>query len=185
METNLQKVVFLRPLAAVINDSVKYVAEIRWQNEPRRQDYAGATSRRQPTADAGGHHEPKPAVTEITAAKEEESSLNGGLLTRGKSASVEVPYSANAPALSGAVTKTVERSAFKAPEIPGEEISEASAMGSPFQISNDPTHCSGPTRRIFFSGRLRRSHAGKLATTRIPFIRPWVRSVINERKQAM
>ena len=144
METNLQKVVFLRPLAAVINDSVKCVAEIRWQNEPRRQDYAGATSRRQPTADAGGHHEPKPAVTEITAAKEEESSLNGGLLTRGKSASVEVPYSANAPALSGAVTKAVERSAFEAPEIPGEERSEASAMGSPFQISNDPTHCSGP-----------------------------------------
>ena len=54
VETNLQKVVFLRPLAAVINDSVKCVAEIRWQNEPRRQDYAGATSRRQPTADAGG-----------------------------------------------------------------------------------------------------------------------------------
>ena len=80
VEENLQKVVFLRPLAAVISDSVRYVAEIRWQNEPRRQYHAGATTIyyaganacRQATAgtsapEAGDHHHQTAAVTENTA----------------------------------------------------------------------------------------------------------------------
>ena len=80
VEENLQKVVFLRPLAAVSSDSVRYVAEIRWQNEPRRQYHAGATTIyyaganacRQATAgtsapEAGDHHHQTAAVTENTA----------------------------------------------------------------------------------------------------------------------
>ena len=46
-----------------------------------------------------------------------------------------MPSSVNAPALTGAMTKTEERRAFEAPVIPGDERFEASGKGSSYQIS--------------------------------------------------